>query len=96
MIVVLDIDFKVQAEPLGEATGMVTVKLFDSKGSIVCTTTLNSATSHKSGKIFWDRCQNRSYVLLSNESITMRAEQTADNAKILAAVLTKVNSKAQK
>jgi hypothetical protein len=86
----LDVIFLVQAEPTGNATGTATVRLLDSKGSPVCSTSINSATSARNGLVFSGGCRERSYLAPANVQIVFHAEAKAENAKLLDAELQQV------
>ncbi len=89
----LSMDLRVQAEPTGEGTGIVTVRLLDSKNTTACTTTINSATSGRNGKVFYGTCQVNSYLAPANTETVFRAEVKSENAKPLLVELHEVNAK---
>lgn len=89
----LSIDLRIQAEPTGEGTGIVTVRLLDSKNAEACTATINSVTSSKNGKIFYGNCKVNSYLAPANTETIFRAEVKAENAKLLAVELNDITAK---
>ena len=89
----LYIDLRIQAEPAGEGTGIVTVRLLDSKNAAACTATINSATSPRNGKTFYGGCQVHSYLAPANTATVFRAEVKAENAKPLAVELNDIIAK---
>lgn len=83
----LRITFDVEAEQAGEGTGLVTARLIDSSNVVVCTSTINSATSRKTGKIFSGSCQVNNYFSPANTPTVFHAEVKSDAAKVLRVAL---------
>jgi hypothetical protein len=92
---VLEIDFKVEALISGQGIGMATVKLLDNDNNIVCSISLNSVSSRRSGSKFWGECEEESYIVPAGESRLFRAETSAENATIIRADLRRVYARSR-
>lgn len=88
----LEIDFRVVAEQVGDpqSTAVVSVRLLDDKNTLVCTTTINSATSTRNGRFFRGGCHARSYVAPAKTQTVFRAEAKVEGAKPLEVELSSV------